>query len=300
MKINKAIITCAGFGTRFLPISKTIQKEMLPILSRPTIDYVVEDCIRAGVTDIIIVMNQHNYQPLHYYRENKRLKKYLSHTNKTELYQQISNLHTKANFIFVKQDDQDPYGTSIPVKLAQEYVQDEEAFLYLTGDDFIFYPEKERNLIQDLIKLYQESQAKSAITCIELPWEELHRYGTAEVREDNGFLFLTAFVEKPKPGEAKSNLANVSKYILTPEIFSLIDQQQPNPSNHEYYITDVVLQLSQKNKVVVKNAGGYYLNSGEPLTWLKANLAIAASNPKLKSEIELFMKKEWIALTKDK
>ena len=300
MKINKAVITCAGFGARFLPISKTIQKEMLPILNRPTIDYVVEDCIKAEVRDIIIIMNKHNYQPLHYYRENKRLEKYLNRTNKTELYQQINNLHTKANFIFVKQDDQDPYGTSIPIKLAQDYVKDEEAFLYLTGDDFIFYPEKEHNLVQELIELYQKSHAKAAITCIELPWEELHRYGTAEVKQDNGFHYLTAFVEKPRPGEAKSNLANVSKYILTPEIFSLIDQQRPNPSNQEYYITDIVLELAQKSKVVVNNAGCCYLNSGEPLTWLKANLTLASQEPKLRSEIELFMKNEWPALTKNK
>jgi len=299
MKIKKAIITCAGFGTRFLPISKTIQKEMLPILNRPTIDYVVEDCIQAGITDIIIVMNKHNYQPLHYYRENQRLEQYLSKTKKADLYQQIANLHTKANFHFVKQADEDQYGTSIPVKLAQQYVANEEAFLYLTGDDFIFYPDKKQNLITQLIDIYQNTQANAVITCIEKPEEELYRYGVAKIEQQGQFDYLQGFVEKPAPGTAPSNLANVSKYVLTPEVFSLIDQQQPNPNNHEYYITDIILELTKLGKVAVKTTHGYFLNSGEPLTWLQANLTLASQNPQLKSELESFMQHEWPQLVRE-
>ena len=190
MKITKAVITCAGFGTRFLPISKTIQKEMLPILNRPTIDYVIEDCIKAGITDIIIVMNAHNYQPLHYYRENLRLEKYLQKTGKSELYKQIKQVSDKANFHFVKQTDQDPYGTSIPIKLAKQHVKDESAFLYLTGDDFIYFKDENRCLISELIELFQTSQAKAAITCLEIPQEEVYRYGVAEVKQENGFNYL--------------------------------------------------------------------------------------------------------------
>jgi UTP--glucose-1-phosphate uridylyltransferase len=121
--IRKAIISCAGFGTRFLPISKTIQKEMLPIMNRPVIDYVIDDCIKAGIQQFIIIMNEHNYQPLHYYRENIRLKEYLDSMNKSKAYSTVEDLHTKAQFTFVKQSKTDPYGTSIPVLLAQEHIK---------------------------------------------------------------------------------------------------------------------------------------------------------------------------------
>jgi UTP--glucose-1-phosphate uridylyltransferase len=293
MKITKAVITCAGFGTRFLPISKTIQKEMLPILNRPTIDYVVEDCIRAGITDIIIVMNAHNYQPLHYYRENLRLKKYLKKTGKAELYQEIQQIPHKANFHFVKQTDQDPYGTSIPVKLAKKHVENEEAFLYLTGDDFVYTEDKNRCLIAELIDLFQRSEARAAITCLKIPMEEIHRYGVAEVKHENGFDYLETFIEKPAKGQTRSNLANVSKYVLTPEIFALIERQQPNPQNNEYYITDLILEMSHNSKVVVKNANSHFLNSGEPLTWLKANLMVAGQDEEMKTELKKFIAKNW-------
>jgi UTP--glucose-1-phosphate uridylyltransferase len=288
MPITKAVITCAGFGTRFLPISKTIQKEMLPILNRPILDYVVEDCVKAGIKEIIIVMNEHNYQPLHFYRENQRLYKYLEKKGKLDLYQQVENLHQKARFTFVKQSDNDPYGTSVPIQLAQKHVENEEAFLYLTGDDFVFFRDPNRSLIKELIELYYASQADGVITCIERPEAELYRYGVAEMQNNNGFNYLKTFVEKPAPGTAPSNLANVSKYVLTPKIFPLIDQQQPDPKTGEYYITDIVLQQAQQGKIVVKNGEGYFLNSGDPQTWLKANLLVASQNPEFKADLEKF------------
>jgi UTP--glucose-1-phosphate uridylyltransferase len=293
MKITKAVITCAGFGTRFLPISKTIQKEMLPILNRPTIDYVVDDCIRAGITDIIIVMNAHNYQPLHYYRENLRLEKYLEKTGKAKLYEKIKQIPYKANFHFVKQTDQDPYGTSIPVKLARKHIENEEAFLYLTGDDFVYTEDQNRCLIAELIDLFQNSEAQAAITCLEIPKEEIYRYGVAEVKQENGFNYLDTFIEKPTSGQTTSNLANVSKYILTPDILELIDRQKPNPQNNEFYITDVILEMAQNSKVVVKNANSYFLNSGEPLTWLKANLIVAGQDENLKADLKKFIAENW-------
>lgn len=290
MPINKAVISAAGFGTRFLPISKTIQKEMVPILNRPAIDYVVNDCIRAGVRQIVIVMNAHNYQPLHYFRENKRLFKYLNEAGKPELYDQIKDLHSKAEFYFVKQLDSDGYGTSTPIKLAADHIKDEEAFLYLTGDDFIYFSDPERCLVKELIDLYQKSSANGVLTCLEKPWKEIHRYGVVEVENKNGFSFLKNLVEKPKPGTAKSNLVNVSKYILTPAVLPLINQQNADQASGEYFITDIVLELAKNGKIVVNKTDGEFLNAGSPLDWIKANLRIAADDENLKQEISEYIK----------
>jgi len=288
MKIKKALITCAGFGTRFLPISKTIQKEMLPILDRPLIDYVVEDCIKAGITDIVFVINQHNYQVLHYYRENARLYEYLEKMGKLHLYEKIKHLHTQANFHFVKQKDSDAYGTAVPVELAKEYLQDEEAFLVLMGDDFI-YNANQHCEIASMIETFDNSGAKGLVTCIEKPKDMLHRYGIAKLTSSNGFNFLEALVEKPATGTAPSNLANISKYILPREIFDLIAVQQPNPQSGELYITDTVSQLASSEKVVVHQPKGEYLDGGYPLGWLVANLTVAKSDPAIWAAVKNFV-----------
>ncbi len=292
-KIKKALITCAGFGTRFLPISKTIQKEMLPILNRPIVDYLVEDCIKAGINEIIFVVSTHNYQVLHFYRENKRLYEYLSKMNKLVLYEQIAHLHTQAKFHFVKQDNSVIYGTATPVQLAQKYLQDEEAFLVLMGDDFLYNSDRSSEVAR-MIKLYETSQAKALVTCIEKPTEELHRYGVAQIYHKNNLTYLKNLIEKPKPGTAPSNLSNISKYIFTPQVFEAISQQAPNTASGELYITDTITQIAKQSPVVVHVSKGEYLDGGNLLGWLKANLVMAKSKPKLYKQLSEFVKKEWL------
>ncbi len=288
MSISKAIISSAGFGTRFLPISKTIQKEMLPILNRPIIDYVVEDCVQGGIEEIIFVINEHNYQTLHYYRENKRLYHYLKQMDKAKLYDQVAHLHQKAKFHFVKQTDKDTYGTATPIQLAQNYIKDEEAFLYLTGDDFVYFSEENKCLTNNMVELFEQNQAKGLITSYQRPKSEIHRYGVAAVEAKNGVNYLQKLVEKPKADKAPSNLANISKYILTPQILEIIAQQQPNPANQELYITDSINHLAETEPVLVLETRGEYLDGGNLKNWLKTNLTLAKDQPELKKVIKKF------------
>lgn len=303
MKIKKALITCAGFGTRFLPITKTIQKEMLPILNRPLIDYVVEDCIKAGIEDIIFVVGEHNYQVMHYYRENQRLYEYLKKFNKIQLYEQIAHLHTQANFHFVKQKDSDPYGTATPVILAKDYLVNEEAFLVLMGDDFVYQGKaeqqagvkqaSEQSMVAKMIQDYVQSGAKALLTCVEKPQEILHKYGVIKGYRDGNFNFLAEIVEKPAPGQAPSNLVNISKYILSQEIWPILAQQKINPQFGELFITDSLQILSQKHKVVVHQPQGTYLDGGYVLGWLLANLTLAKDDPEIYPVIKDFVKRNY-------
>lgn len=291
--VKKAVISCAGFGTRFLPISKTIQKEMLPLFNRPILDYIVDDCIKSGITDFIIVINSHNYQPLHYFRENTRLREYLKDMNKAELYQEVANLHAKGNFTFIKQSRRDPYGTSIPLILAQKEIAQEEAFLYLTGDDFVFFADEQQAFVSQLLETFQQSEANAAISAIEKPDEELPQYGVLKVQQENDYNYLKFFVEKPSANEAPSNLANISKYILTPSILPIVNQQKANPKSNEFYITDAILELAQKEKVVVHQTEGQYLNAGDPVNWLKANLAVAGRDVEVRAQLQEFIDLNW-------
>ncbi|MEX0895763.1 MAG: sugar phosphate nucleotidyltransferase [Patescibacteria group bacterium] len=290
MTIKKAIITSAGFGTRFLPITKSIQKEMLPILNRPLVDYIVEDCIKAGVEEIIFVISEHNKQLVHFYRENERLKSYLERMGKSEQYAAVAQLHTQAQFQFVKQSDDEIYGTATPVKLAQEYVQNEEAFLVFMGDDCIYNPDGSSEAAR-MMELFSAADATGLATCISKPDTELHKYGIASTRSENNLTYLTDLIEKPAPGDAPSNLANLSKYIFTPAIFDLLASQQPNAQSGELFITDTIAELArQTEKVVIHQPHGIYLDGGNPLSWLQANLTVALHEKDYAAETRAMLK----------
>lgn len=293
MKIKKAVITTAGFGTRFLPISKTIQKEMLPILNRPLVDYVVEDCIKAGIEEIIFVISNHNRQIPHYYSENKRLYQYLKKAGKSDKYEQVKDLHSRAKFSFVKQSEQDQYGTAVPVMLVENMLKNEDAFLVFMGDDFI-YKGNGSSEASTMIELFEKSNAEALATFIERPDNLLHRYGIAQTEEKNGFTYLKHIIEKPAPGTAPSNLANISKYIFTPSVFDLIKNQKLDAKSGELYITDTMQTIAEQSSLVIHTTKGEYLDGGDVLSWLKANLRVAKDNPELKKALTKYINDKFL------
>lgn len=294
MKIRKAIITSAGFGTRLLPITKTIQKEMVPILDQPAIQYVVESCVAAGIEEIIFVINEHNKQIKHYFSENVRLEQYLKKMNKGHLYPKVARLHQMADFRFIEQPDAGRYGTAIPVELCRPFVDQEEAFLVLMGDDFIYHPDGSSDVSQ-MINVFDHSHASGLVTCIPKEQKDLSRYGIIAYKENDGQKYLDRLVEKPAIADAPSNLANISKYIFTPAIFPLIEQQKVDSQSGELYITDTATTLAQLSPVVVYTSAGAYLDSGNTEDWLKANLVIASGDAKIR-EMVITTVKEWYHL----
>lgn len=285
--ITKAVVTTAGLGTRFLPISKSIQKEMLPVLNRPLVDYVVSDLVKAKIKEIIFVINEHNFQVKHYYSKNPRLEQYLADKGKSKLYEQVADIHRQVKFTFVEQPDGVEYGTAVPVKLCRQLLQDEEAFLVFMGDDFIYNSNGKSEATQ-MIKLFEKNSVGGVATFIERPQDELHKYGIAEVTKKDGVTYLQKLVEKPQPGTAPSNLSNISKYLLTPEVFEIIEQQDVNSQTGELYITDTVKQLAQQSGVAIYTPQGEYLDGGQVSSWLKANLRVAMDDPELKKELGEF------------
>ena len=289
MKIKKAIIPAAGFGTRFLPITKTIQKEMLPILSKPIIDYLVDDCINAGIEEIIFVVNENDDQIQDYYSENLYFKRYLERMNKADRYQLIGNIHAKARFSFVFQKESDPYGTAVPVLLAKDYVNNEEAFLVVMGDDYFFNADGS-NEIKKMIEVFEKSGSKGLVNCIQVAKELVGKYGIAEYREENGYKYLTNQIEKPQPEQVSSNFVTISKFVFTPEIFKYIDTQDVDNKSGELYLTTAYNKFAQENKMVIYEPEGVYLDSGYVIGWLKANNIMAKNNPVIWDELRPFLK----------
>lgn len=288
MQIKKAVITAAGFGTRFFPITKTIQKEMLPILNRPLIDYVVEDCIKAGIEDIVFIIKEGDTQIRDFYSESSSVKSYLSRMGKMDKYPELEKLHKQAKFTFVVQQPSDPYGTATPLRLAKESVINEDAFIMFMGDDFIFNQDGSSEASK-MIKHFVNSNSKALATFTPKPRELLSKYGIARVRKKDGFDLLIDIVEKPPLGTEPSNLANISKYIFTPDIFSIFDKQELNEIHNELLITDTLTLFAKDNPVVAYATTGEYLDCGYLEGWLKANLTFASKDSDLLKSLKEFI-----------
>lgn len=288
MNIKKAVITAAGYGTRFFPVTKTLQKEMLPILNRPLIDYVVEDCIKGGVEEIIFVIKETDTQIRHFYSESLEVKGYLERMGKMDKYPDLEKLHKKAKFTFIFQKSSDPYGTATPLRLVRSYVEKEDAFLMFMGDDFI-YNKDGSSEAKKMIQVFKQSNAKALTTFVTKPKELLYKYGIANTKKVGEFDFLIDIIEKPEPGSETSNLANISKYIFTPEIYSAFEKQEINTIQNELLITDTLTIFAQNNPVVVYPTTGEYMDSGYIEGWLKANLLLASKNPEILKELKEYI-----------
>jgi UTP--glucose-1-phosphate uridylyltransferase len=278
MKIKKAIITAAGYGTRFFPLTKSIQKEMIPLLNKPLIDHLVDQCIEAGIEEIIFVVNTANNQIRKYYSDDEVLYSYLNRMGKQDKLDKIKNIPLKAKFTFITQPPDGQYGTAVPVMLAKEHVENEEAFLVLTGDDLFFNPDG-TNEIKRMIEYFNQTNADGLITCIEVPDNEVHKYGIAIYDEVEGVRYLKDQIEKPE--QVISNLVTISKYIYKPSIFQYFEGQQTDPKSGELYLTTTYKAMAQKEKVVLYTPSGHYLDSGDVFTWLSANLLLAKQNKEL-------------------
>lgn len=267
--ITNAIIPVAGWGTRRLPITKAIEKSMLPIGNRPLVDFIVADCIAAGITDIYFVVSETGSQLERFYSNNEKLNDYLRANGKEDKLADVAPVDG-VTFHYIMQDPNGKYGTSIPVALAAEQIASDESAVVLMGDDFLYSQDGEN----DIARLVQAaSEGSASIIGVEVPaGGDVSRYGVFKMDEAGNF---AGIVEKPRPEEAPSRLMNVSKYVLTPPFLAAIAAHAANEQAGEYYITDPISQVIEQGesmKIVV--ARGEYLDGGSVEGWLHANRVV--------------------------
>ncbi|MDO4759246.1 MAG: sugar phosphate nucleotidyltransferase [Candidatus Saccharibacteria bacterium] len=271
MPITKAIIPVAGWGTRRLPITKIIEKSMLPVGNRPLVDYSVQELIKAGITDIyMVISNVEPCQVQEFYRDNLALNQYLIDRGKEDRLQLAKTLPEGVTIHYTTQDPAGRYGTAVPIALVVEEYNINEPVLVFMGDDFIWNPAGP-SAADSLLQSIQDI-SESAILGVEIPQSEVEKYGVLSV--SNGR--LTGIVEKPKVAEAPSNLINVSKYIMSAEllqeIVSYVKQHDFGPKEQEYLVTDPLASYIQKGGVIrVAPTSGEYLDGGSVEGWLHAN-----------------------------
>jgi UTP--glucose-1-phosphate uridylyltransferase len=280
MKVNTAVIFAAGFGSRMLPVTSAVQKELLPILDRPIVDYVVSDCIAAGITDIIFVIRPNSHGLQDFYTGNSVLEGHLTRFGKDKDLARLKQIHSQATYTFVEQRADAGYGTAVPLQVAADHLPEDEAFIVCGSDDFMWRTDGGSDL-KDLVETFKASDAAGAIMTIEKTEEELHKYGVLDIQERDGHEYLQALVEKPAPGHAPSNLINISKYIMTPKLLKYVMEVKPDEKSGELYITDAVQNAAKENPIVIQRAQGQFLDGGGVAGWLEANIVVAQSRPEL-------------------
>ena len=269
--ITKAIIPVAGWGTRRLPITKVIEKSMLPIGNRPIVDYVVEDCVKAGIKDIYLVIGDAEPSQVRaYYGENLVLEKYLEERGKGDKIELIKTAPEGVSFHYVVQPDDGRYGTALPVAVAVEEFRIDETVAVLMGDDFI-WGAKGGSEVANLIASVK-NEGESAIVGATIDKSEVSKYGVLEVKGGK----LTGIVEKPSVEDAPSNMINISKYVMSAEMLGMVveyvEENDFGPRDQEYLITDPIFEYIRAGNVMrVLPMTGEYLDGGSLEGWLHAN-----------------------------
>ena len=284
MKIHKAVIPAAGFGTRFLPQTKAMPKEMLPIVDKPVIQYVVEEAVASGITDIIIVTGWHKRSIEDHFDYPFELIKMLEQQGKEKLLEEVKRTSSLANFIYVRQKG--PYGNGTPVLSARPVIGD-EPFVVMWGDEFI-YAKPPRAL--QCIKVF-EKYGDPVISAVRVPKEDVSRYGIVEAKnvEDNIWQ-IERMVEKPSVEEAPSNLAAHGCYVLTPDIFPLLEKAKPGKSD-EIWLTDAIQELMKVRPVYACEVkDGKYYDTGNKIEYLKTVIEFALAHKDINGEFRAYLK----------
>ena len=281
-KITKAIIPVAGWGTRRLPITKIIEKSMLPVGNRPLVDYSVQELIKAGITDIyMVISNVEPCQVQEFYRDNLALNDYLVERGKADRLALAKTLPDQVKIHYTTQDPAGRYGTAVPIALVVEEYNLDEPVLVFMGDDFVWNPDGE-SAAESLIHSLQ-SENESAILGVEIPREKVDKYGVLSVQDGK----LVDVVEKPSIEEAPSNMINVSKYIMSRDLLrrvvNYVKSHDFGPLDQEYLVTDPIDEYIKEGGIMrVAPTTGEYLDGGSVEGWVHANNVVTGYQAKQK------------------
>jgi UTP--glucose-1-phosphate uridylyltransferase len=282
-KVRKAIIPAAGLGTRFLPATKAMPKEMLPIVDKPTIQYIVEEAVESGIEDIIIVTGKGKRAIEDHFDNAWELEQNLAEKGKFDLLDKVRYSSNLANIHYIRQKE--PLGLGHAVWCARNFIGD-EPFAVLLGDDIV---QNDPPCLKQLIDQYEETHS-SIIGVQQVPEEETHRYGVIAPASKEGRRYqVDKFVEKPKQGTAPSNLAIIGRYLLTPEIFMFLDKQEKGAGG-EIQLTDAIQQLNQIQRVFAYQFEGKRYDVGEKLGFIQSQIEMALQDETISQDLLKIMK----------
>ena len=286
--VTKAVIPAAGLGTRFLPATKATPKEMLPVVDRPAIQYVVEEAIRAGLNDVLMITGRNKRALEDHFDRVPVLEQQLAEQGKDALLASVVETNELGGDLhYVRQGD--PKGLGHAVLRAKRHVGD-EAFAVLLGDDLI---DEKEDLLARMVEA-QERTGGSVVALMEVPREAISAYGAAAIEAvegEDGFVKITGLVEKPAADEAPSNYAVIGRYVLSPKVFEVLEDTAPGRGG-EIQLTDALQTLAQREGEGVYGVvfSGRRFDTGDKLSYLKANVILAAERPEFGDDLRAWLK----------
>lgn len=288
MDITKAVITAAGFGSRFLPITKSFPKEMLPIIDKPIIHRLVDECAAAGIKEVIIVVSPAEVDKFedYFFGRAINIRTLMIRQHKLERWSKVERVFELPQITIVPQDETIPYGNGRPLLTVKELLTHEEAFVVLFGDDLVI---SEVSATKQLVEFYGKHNCDALFAVQEVAEDMVDRFGIVELGE--GDHCVKSIIEKPAPGDAPSTLASYGRYVLTPRIFDYLKVENTGKDG-ELWLMDACNSLVKEGSGLFTKIEGTWMTTGDPLAYLQAHIKVALQDEELGGKLREFLQRE--------
>ncbi|NOU68289.1 UTP--glucose-1-phosphate uridylyltransferase GalU [Paenibacillus sp. LMG 31461] len=281
-KIRKAIIPAAGLGTRFLPATKAQPKEMLPIVDKPAIQYIVEEAIESGIEDIIIVTGRNKRAIEDHFDKSVELEMMLEEKGSTQLLEIVKSVSNLADVHYIRQKQ--PLGLGHAILCARKFIGD-EPFAVLLGDDIL---QSTPPGLKQMMDIYEQTET-SVIAVQEVPWADVSKYGiVSPATSYANYRLIEDLVEKPDRDQAPSNLAVIGRYIIMPEIFRILERQEPGRGG-EIQLTDALRVLNKEQQMAAYLMQAKRYDVGDKLGYIEATIELALQRPDLQVQVKAYL-----------
>ncbi len=288
-KIKKAVIAAAGYGTRFLPATKNTPKEMLPIIDKPIIQYLVEEAVASGIEDIIIVTRFGQSAMENHFDSNMELEHMLEAAGKFEYLEKVRQVSQMDNVVYVRQRKHLPYGNGTPLLTVKNLLRRNERFVFMFGDDMVL---SKTPCTKQLIDFSDKKDGAPVVAVQEVPHEEVSRYGIYRLGKGSKDRVL-GVVEKPKPQEAPSNLAQFGRFVLNYDIVQILQKHYKDNQlgkDGELWLTDAIAEYATDNPVYAERIEGEWMTTGDPLRYMQTQVRFALEREDLGKQFAEFLK----------
>jgi UTP--glucose-1-phosphate uridylyltransferase len=288
MSVCKGVIAAAGRGTRFLPVVKGYAKELVPVLNKPSIQYLIEELIGAGIYEIAIVHRPGETSIRDYFTQNEEWEVYLEQSGKNGLLDSLREIWDKAELFYYPQTFNLPYGNASPILAAKKFLGN-EPFVYLFGDDLLLEP-RPGNYLREMLAIFAQYRPAVVLGAQEVSAEEIERYASIKYEATSSIPYrAVAVLEKLKKEEAPSFVAQFGRFVISPKIWPILEKRKLGKDN-ELWLADANNKLAQEDLVIAQPMKvGKWLTTGDPLHWLQANLEVALQDPQIGPAIKAYL-----------
>jgi len=287
-KITKAVIAVAGLGTRFLPATKNQPKEMLPIIDKPIVHYLVEEAVNSGIKDIILVTRAGQTPLEDYFDSHRALESELEKNGKKKRLEEIRKIPEMANFIYVRQKSNLPYGNATPLLSAASVIDPSESFVYMYGDDLT---SSKKPVVKQLIDFYNESSPEVVMAVQEVSKKEVHKYGTVRYKKKADYKYeIEEACEKFPAEKAPSRMASFGRFVFSYEVIRKA-HETPTGKDGELWVMDIINSLAKEGKrIIAPPIEGEWYTTGDPLSYLKTSFNFAMKRDDIKSDLKKYLR----------